>query len=374
MQTQPGRKGIMQLQTITPAYRRFLEAGLWLLAILVASTWYTRAQAAPVIAPVTGEIQFITINNPADHWSGGTIVVGGTIVTIPRNLLIDLPRRIPLAWTSLIDIMGTRSHFNELYDTPDERSVVRYLTTDQNNPGSLLVSLSAARENARTIREIMPRVAFEYINDLFLYAKDRASISTSRSRTSETMDGVMRRVQHIAGFLSGTMVHGDTWSFLRIGEFLERADMTTRIIDVRSVDMLEQTDGLEPYSQLQWRSVLRSLHALQAYQLAVQEPIQQPLVQQFLFKNQDLPRSLAYCTSRIRSSLRSLPRNQKPMTAINRVIRYLESVEVSTLKGAELHAFIDDCQLRLAQLDREIDRTYFHARLRVAQEQTQSQS
>jgi len=119
---------------------------------------------------------------------------------------------------------------------------------------------------------------------------------------------------------------------------------------------------------------LRSLHTLQAYQLAVQEPIQQPLVQQFLFKNQDLPRSLAYCTSRIRSSLRSLPRNQKPMTAINRVIRHLESVEVSTLKGAELHAFIDDCQLRLAQLDREIDRTYFHARLRVAQEQSQSQS
>ncbi len=296
------------------------------------------------------------------------------LINVNGNLLIDLPRRIPLAWTSLIDIMGTRAHFNQLYDTPDERNVVRYMTVDQNNGGSLLVSLSMARENARTIREIMPRVAFEYINDLYLYAKDRATGALSRSRTSELMDGVMRRVQHIAGFLSGTMVHGDTWSFLRIGEFLERADMTTRIIDVRSVDMLEQTDGLEPYSQLQWRSVLRSLHALQAYQLAVQEPIQQPLVQQFLFKNENLPRSLAYCTSRIRSSLRALPRNQKPLTAINRVIRFLESVDVSTLKGAQLHAFIDDCQLRLAQLDREIDRTYFHARLRVAQEQSQSQA
>ena len=288
------------------------------------------------------------------------------LVNVNGNLLIDLPRRIPLAWTSLIDIMGTRQHFNELYDTPDERNVVRYLTADQNHAGSLIVSLSMARENARTIREIMPRVAFEYINDLYLYAKDRASGTMSRSRTSDMMDGVMRRVQHIAGFLSGTMVHGDTWSFLRIGEFLERADMTTRIIDVRSVDVLEQTDGLEPYSQLQWRSVLRSLHALQAYQLVVQEPIQQPLVQQFLFKNHELPRSVTYCTSRIRASLRSLPRNQKPLAAINRVIRFLEAVDVAVLKGPELHTFIDNCQRHFAHIDREIDRTYFHARLRVA--------
>jgi len=270
--------------------------------------------------------------------------------------------------------MGMRSQFYEHYDAPDERNVVRYLTTDTNNPGSLLTSLSMARENARTIREIMPRVAFEYINDLYLYAKERASGTMSRSRTSEMMEGVMRRVQHIAGFLSGTMLHGDTWSFLRIGEFLERADMTTRIIDVRSVDMQDATAGLEPYSQLQWRSVLRSLHALQAFHLAVQEPIQQSLVLEFLFTNDSLPRSLAYCTSRIRSSLRSLPRNQKPLSAINRVIRFLESVDVATLEDADLHKFIDDCQRHLSYLDREIDRTYFHARLRVADRQSQSQT
>ncbi len=291
------------------------------------------------------------------------------LIRVNGNLLIDLPRRIPLAWTSLIDIMGTREHFDKLYDSPDERNVVRYLVTEQQNPASLLNSLSMARENARTIREIMPRVAFEYINDLYLYAKDQAATSQSRSRTTELMEGVMRRVQHIEGFLSGTMVHGDTWSFMRIGEFLERADMTTRIIDVRSTDMLQLTESLEPYSQLQWRSVLRSLNGMQAYQLAVQEPIQQPLVLQFLFKNAELPRSLAFCTTRIRSSLRSLPRNHKPLAAINRVIRFLDSVDVTTLENAGLHVFIDDCQRHLALLDREIDRTYFHARLRVAHDQ-----
>ncbi len=75
------------------------------------------------------------------------------LVNVNGNLLIDLPRRIPLAWTSLIDIMGNRTHFNELYDTPDERNVVRYLTADQHNPGSLLVlAVDGARERAHDPR------------------------------------------------------------------------------------------------------------------------------------------------------------------------------------------------------------------------------
>ena len=253
--------------------------------------------------------------------------------------------------------------------SPDERNVVRYLIAEQQNPASLLDSLSMARENARTIREIMPRVAFEYINDLYLYAKERRHRTSRAAGRRELMEGVMRRVQHIEGFLSGTMVHGDTWSFLRIGEFLERADMTTRIIDVRSIDMLQLAESLEPYSQLQWRSVLRSLNGMQAYQLAVQEPIQQPLVLQFLFKNDELPRSLAYLHHAHPLFATFAAAQPETTRAINRVIRFLDSVDVTTLKDAGLHVFIDDCQRHLALLDREIDRTYFHARLRVAHDQ-----
>jgi len=74
------------------------------------------------------------------------------LVMVNGNLLIDLPQRRPLAWRSLVDIMGTAEHFSSLYETADERSVVRYLTADQRSSGSLLASLVAARENARTIR------------------------------------------------------------------------------------------------------------------------------------------------------------------------------------------------------------------------------
>ncbi len=289
------------------------------------------------------------------------------LVMVNSNLLIDLPQRKQLAWRSMLDIMGDYERFKELYETPDERSVVRFLTADLRHPGSLLNSIGFARENARTIREIMPRVSFEYINDLHLHAKEALSGTLSRTRITEAMDLVMRRAQHLDGFLSGSMIHGSAWHFLRMGQLLERADMTTRIIDVRSVDQLSDgTEGLEPYTQLQWRSVLRSLHSMQSYHLSVGEPVAQPLVLDFLFHNPELPRGFLYCLLRIRNALRSLPRNDKPLSAINRIIRFTNQTTVAELEGAALHSFIDECQLRLQEFNSVIDKTYFNARLRVS--------
>jgi Big-like domain-containing protein len=91
MQHQPRRETLIILSDTSAAYRTCFQLTLWLMAVLVAIGWTTRAHAAPTIAPVAGEIQYITIDTPGDHWSGGTIVVGGTIVILPRNLLIDLP-------------------------------------------------------------------------------------------------------------------------------------------------------------------------------------------------------------------------------------------------------------------------------------------
>jgi uncharacterized alpha-E superfamily protein len=288
------------------------------------------------------------------------------LIMVTSNLLIDLPHRRATAWRSLLDIMGDNAQFEELYDAPDERSVVRFMAADTRYSGSLVSSLEYARENARTIREIMPRVSFEYINDLYLQARTDLSGTLSRTRVMHTMDQVMRRAQHIDGFLAGSMIHGSAWHFLRMGQFLERADMTTRIIDVRSVDMINEGGGeLEPYAQLQWRSVLRSLHSMQSYHLSVGQPVAQPLVLDFLFRNPELPRGFLYCLLRIRNSLRSLPRNDKPLAAVNRVIRFTNQTDTGKLESHALHSFIDECQLKLHELDRVIDRTYFHARLRV---------
>ena len=206
-----------------------------------------------------------------------------------------------------------------------------------------------ARENARTIREIMPRVSFEYINDLYLYAKDRAHRHAVAQPTQRN-DG--RRDAPRAAHRRLSVRHDGARRYVELPA-PRRVPRTRRHDDAASSTCARSTcstptERLEPYSQVQWRSVLRSLHALQTYQLAVQEPIQQPLVLAVPVQEPG-PAALARATapSRIRSSLRSLAaqseaaRRDQPRHSISR-----RRSRCRTLKDAELHAFIDDCQLR----------------------------
>ena len=287
------------------------------------------------------------------------------LINVNTVLLIDLPRGLSLGWRPLVEITGSVKAFDEHYDEPSERNVVRFLTADPRNGASLLSSLQFARENARTIREIMPRVSFEYINELYLTTKQALTGTQSRARRGDMLAEVMRRTQQIDGFLSGSMLHDANWSFLRLGHFLERADMTSRIVDVRTARVLITPEQLEPFQQVQWRSILRSLHALQSYQICVQEPLQHALALDFLFHNEELPRSFRYCIEGIRRSLRRLPRNAKPLARCNVIVRRLAEVNVKWLSDEALHEFIDHWQLMLAELHDLIGDTYFHARLRV---------
>jgi uncharacterized alpha-E superfamily protein len=288
------------------------------------------------------------------------------LVNVNANMLIDLPVHIPLGWQPLLDIMSARDLFNELYDEANERNVVRFLTTDLRNPGSIMRSLEFARENARTIREIMPRVTFEYINQLFLFARHELGAVGARSRRAQIMDGIVAHVEQFAGFLDGAMLRDHNWNFFNLGKYLERGDMTTRIIEVRATSPFELDGGLEPFGQWQWRSILRSLHAMQNYRIFMQEPVSQPLSLEFLFRNPDLPRSFAYCMECLRAQLRRLPRNEKPLRASNRIIRTLAKADVSTLDGPTLLEFINECQVSVAHLHDLISATYFHGRVRRA--------
>ncbi|MCZ6659445.1 MAG: alpha-E domain-containing protein [Gammaproteobacteria bacterium] len=281
------------------------------------------------------------------------------IVSVNANLLIDLPVRLPLGWQPLVDITGADDLFADIYEDPSETHVVHFLLSDLRNPGSLFNSLSSAKENARTLRGILSREVFEYVNELQLYAKQTLSEPLSRTRRIEGLSRVMERIRQIDGFLSGNMLHDANWNFLRIGNFIERADMLTRIVDVRSSDLFAEQAELEPFQDIQWRSILRSLSAMQSYNVTHQEPMSDAAVLGFLFKHQDLPRSYVRCLNQMRNSLKSLPRHEKPLRSVNRMRRNIASEDVSELHGTTLHEFIDRCQHEIAQLHDTIDKTYF---------------
>ncbi|HDP88907.1 MAG TPA: alpha-E domain-containing protein [Thioalkalivibrio sp.] len=282
------------------------------------------------------------------------------LVNVNGNLLLDLPRHVRLGWEPLLDISGSREHFAELYHEPDERSVVRFMVSNQNNPGSILSSLNQARENARTIRDIIPREAWEQINELYLRARGEANRVLSRSGRFEYLRHVILGAQTITGLLAGTMNHDEGYDFLRMGRNLERADMTTRIIDVRSATLLSEThEDLTPFENIQWVGVLKSLTGYQMYRRTARIRVRRPDVLRFLFQESVFPRSVAHATGEVEACLAHLPRNEKPLRTVGTLRRKVQRVRPAGLEQAQLHDFIDDLQAGLARVHNSIAATYF---------------
>jgi uncharacterized alpha-E superfamily protein len=286
----------------------------------------------------------------------------GRLIRVNTNLLIDLPMRLPNGWAALLDITGAREVFDDLYDEPTEQHVTHFLISDLRNPGSIFTSINQAKENARTVRGNMPNAFFEYVNELQINTKQALSEPLSRTRRISGLLDLIEAVEQIDGFLSANMLHDDAWGFLRLGNFVERADMTTRIIDVRTRSLSVDDSDLDVFADIQWRSVLKSLNAMQSYNSVVQAPVNQNDALTFLLQNDQLPRSYARCLRSIRNGLRDLPRNEAPLRSANRMLRNISNAQLNALAGEELHDFLDARQQDLAGLHQDINRTYFNTR------------
>lgn len=156
------------------------------------------------------------------------------LLNVFSTLLLDLPPRTKLGWHSLVEITGTDEEFDGRYKQALERNVVRFLLCDSNGH-SILDMLALTRENARTTREIMPMEAFEKINDLYFFAKENVAKGIARGARHELLEEIISGCQQISGLMAGSMSRGEAYSFVRLGRSLERADMTTRIVDGKSV-------------------------------------------------------------------------------------------------------------------------------------------
>jgi uncharacterized alpha-E superfamily protein len=155
------------------------------------------------------------------------------LILVNSNLLLDLPKNMQPGWQPIIEILGLEAEYLESNQEFDERSVLKYIVAENKvNSNSMINCLKFARENARTIREVIPREAWERINDLYFSAKSSAASSYSKRGRYEYMQKIILGAQTITGLLAGTMLQDNSYDFLKAGRNLVRADMTTRIIDV----------------------------------------------------------------------------------------------------------------------------------------------
>jgi uncharacterized alpha-E superfamily protein len=297
------------------------------------------------------------------------------MVNVNANLLLDLPKGTTPEWQPLVAITGADGLYRERHGPGyDERTALRFLIAETTNPGSMLSSLSLARENARTIRDFIPREAWEQINEMYLHAKDNLASGLSKRGRYPYLKRVILGAQTLTGMLAGTMTNDAGYDFLRIGRNLERADMTIRLLDVRSASLLpDDPHALRPFENILWMSVLKSLTAYQMYRRKMQARVRRQDVLSFLFKDTDFPRAFLHCLSVVEHGLWRLPRNDVPLRATSRVQRTVQGAEVAAMSQAELHAFIDQLEIAIGHLSDEISRTYFLAQpLNQSQSQTET--
>jgi uncharacterized alpha-E superfamily protein len=282
------------------------------------------------------------------------------IVMVSANLLLDLPKGIAPGWRPLVDITGANELFEEHYREYGERQVVRFLLGDERHASSILYALGAARENCRTIRDIVPREGWEQINELYIYVRDELQQGLTKRGRYAYLRHVILGTQTIFGLLAGTMLHDQGFEFLRIGRGLERADMTTRIVDVRSASLLPpDAEDLRPFDTVQWVSVLKSLTAYQMYRRSEQVRVLRGPVLRFLFQNAHFPRSVHHCVEAVRASLKVLPSHDPALRVVGRLKRAVLGAELGGLSQSELHTFVDELQLGIGELHQVIAATWF---------------
>ncbi len=300
------------------------------------------------------------------------------LINVNTNLLLDLPRHTTFGWLPLIFIVGAEKLFFEKEPNrlADEANVVRFLIGDSEHPGSIISSLAAARENLRTTRDTVPQDAWEQINGLYIYARDHVP---SRRGRYEFLRRVIHGAQQIGGLLAGTMSRTAAYDFVRLGHYLERADMITRILDVRSANLLPRAgqsqtqsqsqsqsqilalekEEQDPFESIQWMSVLKSLSAYQMYRQQVRVRVSGPDVLKFLLQDEYFPRAVAFCLRQLEICLRKLPRNEAALAALAALRHKLNAAAVPELAREGLHQFIDEVQIGFGELHDQIAATYF---------------
>jgi uncharacterized alpha-E superfamily protein len=285
------------------------------------------------------------------------------IIGVNTNLLLDLPGGIAPGWLPLVDISGNRAEFDARGTKGDERDVVHFLIAEKDNPGSICSSLHSARENARTLREILPIEAWELLNQFFgEFTKELSSGLNKRTRF-EFLKRIVITLQTIAGMLDGTMNRNDAHAFLTLGRNLERADMTSRIVDVRSAQLLPaETPELRPFESVQWMSVLKSLSGYQMYRLKMRTRVRRTDVLQFLLRDDQFPRSCQFCLTQLETSLTPLPRSEGVLEVLENAKRFVERASLATLDQPGLHELIDEIQLRINDVHAGIASIYFPSR------------
>lgn len=294
------------------------------------------------------------------------------------ELVIDLPTSVLSSWEPMLAVSGGASLFEQVHagESLSELPIVHFLVADPANPSSIASSVAAARENLRTTREVMPREAWQTVNDLHLSLAATSGGGVERRSRARVLTKVIGDCQQFDGVLTTVMNRDEAYELWRLGQSVERADMTTRVVGVRAAALLNSVGDRRPdgdgmaadsgpdsaisglHDDVQWMGLLRSVSALQMYQRMHHGPVDGASAVRFLLFAPAFPRSVASCAERIRQALERLPQTEVTLPAVDRLDAVLRSDSYSADDGAALDAAMERVQVALAGVNDVVARAF----------------
>lgn len=288
-------------------------------------------------------------------------------IGVNANLALDTAN-IPdaMQWMPLVATTADEELYKDIYGIPTQENIFNFLTFDSNNSNSVHACVMNARENARTIRENISIEMWEHINGFYHSVREAGNNKQNiLPNPREFLKGIVQGSQLLSGIEDSTISHTEGWNFGKLGRFIERADKTARLLDVKYFILLPSLDEVGSVLDLiQWSAVLKSVSAFMMYRRKHGQLLPNKIVE-FLILDKDFPRSVYYCTSNAQVMLKNILKTHRSsvknpamrkLAMLNSELYYTNTKEIMKFG---MHEYIDRLQTIINEVNNEIHAMFF---------------
>ena len=266
-------------------------------------------------------------------------------------------------WRSVLITTGTEARFFQNHDLLDGDAVVDFLLRDPNNPSSVMSAVNEARANARVVRAALTREVWEATNESWISLKALLAEPVARRDLPQVLAHIRHESAYVRGALTGTMMRNDIYDFCRLGTFIERADNTARILDVKYHVLLPSSQPVgSRLDNVQWDNILRSISAQRAYRWRNPGEMTAFDIAEFVIFDERMPRSLMFCFGKIREKLDYLATvygEQHPcQDRATEMHSRLAAQDIANVFEMGLHEFLIECTRETAVVAKLIEADY----------------
>jgi uncharacterized alpha-E superfamily protein len=271
-------------------------------------------------------------------------------------------------WMSIVQLNADEKRFLSRYESATAQNVVNFYVLDTQNPTSIVSAIRSARENARTLRPLISTEMWTQINVFYNKLLSLGPSDIAPHNLTRLCNMVKEACQAHTGITEGTFYRDQGWYFYQLGKYLERADQTTRLLDIKYHTLLPFADGVgSPLDVSQWNAVLRSAAGYHAFRRVYPRGMTPSAVAGFMLYNESFPRSVTTCVRQIDGLLVRLKSRyilkggSKAMERVDEIQAALHSRPIEDVIKSGLHEYLDWLQLHLNDVTQEISKAFFGA-------------